>query len=252
MIDLKMDVELDALNRNTAALAAMTRKTAAETVKTISVWALQTGAKETPQVGERARTRTGRKITTKREILQAVRRYRHGVEQLAVGEKPSAPGDKALYLIARPRNRRPIGKSGGRKFWTFESMQAARAHQMITYRGIGKAGFWSQFQALGQPVPKAYAKQSHLASVPGISLTVVRLDASAPVISVSNTVRGIANYLGGSRLDRLIVSRINNRIGGLAKTQARRLAAFKRAGGVVWNQESETYEDIDSENILPF
>jgi len=251
-IDLKLEVELDALNRNVAALAAMTKKTAAETVKTITVWALQTGAKETPQVGERAKTRDGRKITTKREILRAVRRYRRNVEELAVGEKPSAPGDKALFLIQRPRNRRPIGKTGGRKFWSFESLAEAKAHQEITYRGIGKAGFWSQFPALGLPVPKGYAKQMHLMNVPGIAMTVVNLSAEAPAISVSNTVRGISGYLGGARLDNLIVSRINNRIGGYAKTQARKLATFKRAGGVVWDRESETYQDIDSENILPF
>ena len=252
MIDAKMEVELDALNRNTRALAAMTRKSAAETVKTISVWALQTGAKETPQVGSRAKTRAGRRITTKREIVQAVRRYRHGVEELAVGEKPHAPGDKALFLIRRPRNRRPIGNTGGRSWWTFESLSAAKAHQQITYRGIGKAGFWSQFPALGVPVPKTYAKQLYLANTPGISMTVVNLDAAAPAISVSNTVRGISSYLGGARLDNLIVSRINNRIGAFARTQARRLADFKRAGGVVWNQESGAYQDIDPENILPF
>ena len=251
-MDIRMEVELDALNRNVAALSAMTKKTARDTVRTISVWCLQTGARETPQVGYRAKTRAGRPLTTKREIIDAVRRYRNGVEELAIGEKPSAPGDKALYLIKRPPFRRSVGKSGGRAWWTFETKEEARAHQRITYRGIGKAGFWLQYPALGEPVPKSYAKQMYLASVPGITMTVVNLDVAAPAISVTNSVRGIANYLGGTRLDRLIVSRVNNRVAGFAKTQAKRLAAFKRAGGVVWNQETETYEDIDRENILPF
>ena len=251
-MNLTMDVELDALNRNVRALAAMTKKTSKQAVLEISVWALQTGAKETPQVGDFARTRNGRKITTKREIVRAVRRYRHGVEELALDARPEAPGDKALFLIHRPRYRRPIGKTGGRNWWTFESLAAARAHQAITYRGIGKAGFWTQFPSLGKSVPKSYSGQMQLMNVPGISMTVVNLSAEAPAISVTNSVRGIANYLGGTRLDQLIVSRINNRIGGFAKTAARRLAAFKRAGGVVWDQENEVYDSIDRENLLPF
>lgn len=249
---LGMDVELDALNRNVAALAAMTKKTSRRAVLDISIWALQTGAKETPQTGDFARTRNGKKITTKREIVRAVRRYRHGVEELAIDARPEAPGDKALFLIHRPRYRRPIGKTAGRKWWTFETLAAARAHQAITYRGIGKAGFWTQFPALGKSVPKGYSKQLELMNVPGIAMTVVNLSVEAPAISVTNSVRGIANYLGGTRLDQLIVSRINNRIAGYAKTAARRLAAFKRAGGVVWDQENQVYDSIDRDNILPF
>ena len=49
-----------------------------------------------------------------RDIIQAVRRYRHGLEEIAQNAVPEAPGDKALWFIPRPSRRRPIGKSGGR------------------------------------------------------------------------------------------------------------------------------------------
>ena len=119
---LKIECETSALLNNMAALSAMTGKTAHDSVVEVSTWILQSGANLAEQAPRL------------RKIEPAVRRYRHGVEELVLGGAVEAPGDKMLYLIRRPRNRRPLSKSGDRRNWVFETMRAAKAHQRITYR----------------------------------------------------------------------------------------------------------------------
>lgn len=227
-IKLKLDVELDAFRRNMTAYQVMTGKTASETVRDISIMVLQTGAN----------AKKGSEIIpiapANRDVLQMVRRYRHGQEELVQNATPEAPGDKALFLIPRPDRRRPIGKTGGRKFWTFENAREAREHRRITYRGVGRAGFWSQFPALGVPVPKTVpAKQAFLENVPGIKSTVVRLDDPMPTITVTNSSVAVQRLADAKTP--YILSKVTNRIAGIAKANKKKyLAGFRAAGGVAY------------------
>ena len=225
-IKLKLDVELAAFEANVRAYQAMTRKTAAETVRDISVMVLQTGAnpKKSQAVIPIA--------PANRDVLQMVRRYRHGVEELVPNARPEAPGDKALWLIKRPARRRPIAKSGDRRWWTFESAAEAKRHKKITYRGVGRAGFWAQFPALGVSMPDNIpAKQAFLAGIPGLTLTVVRLEDEKPSITVSN--RSVAVQRLAAAKTPYILSKVTNRIAGMARANKREyFGAFKQAGGV--------------------
>jgi len=234
-VKLKMDVELDALNRNVAALAAMTKKTASAAVRDTAVMVLQAGANLTPAAGDLMKSRGAAMARRgKRDIISVVRRYRHGIEELVQGARPEAPGDKQLWMIPRPSRRRPISKSGDRRFWVFETAAAAREHQPITFRGIGKAGFWAQLPALGKPIPGKYAKTGYLADVPGIKETTGDLNRMIPVVTVRN--RSVSIQRRAESLTTLILSKANNRIAGMARSSEQRLAAFKAAGGVVWQQ----------------
>lgn len=222
-VKLKMSVELEALRRNATALAVMTKQTAADTVRDISVMVLQSGANVIPQ------------SKRNRDVISAVRRYRHGVEELVKGAKKEAPGDKALWLIPRPSRRPPIGKSGGRKFWAFESASAARQHKRITYQGIGKAGFWAQLPALGVSVPGKYARYASLAQVQGICSTQIRLEDPMPTITVTNSAVSIQRLADSKRA--FILSKVNNKIAGMALARKKKnLEAFKAGGGVVWRR----------------
>lgn len=227
-VKLKLDVELAAFRRNVTAYQVMTGKTAAETVRDVSLMVLQTGAqsKKSSAVIPIA--------PAKRDVLQYVRRYRRGVEELVRDAKPEAPGDQAMWLIPRPSRRRPIGKTGGRKFWTFENAREARAHAAITYRGVGRAGFWAQFPALGADIPRGIpAKQQALANIPGLTLTVSRLEDAEPTVTVSN--RSVAVQRLADAKTPYILSRVTNRIAGIAKANKKRyLSGFRAAGGVVY------------------
>lgn len=231
-MSLSIELESEAFYLNMGALQAMTRKTARESVRAASVMILQSGAKTVPQAE-----------ISKRKIVRAVRRYRRGAEELAIDARPEAPGDKALFLIARPRNRRPIGKSAGRKWWTFETLRAAKDHTKVTYRGVVKAGFWSQYPALGKAVPAGYAKKSFLADVPGLKQTDLRLDDLVPEITVTNR----STAIGFERSDfwkKSILSSVNNRIAGMAKSSEKRLAAFRSAGGVAFDEHAQAYNPL--------
>ena len=226
---LKMSVEMDAFRKNIAAYQVMTQKTAAETVRDVSIMVLQAGAN----------SRKGSAIIpiapAKRDVLQYVRRYRHGVEELVQNARPEAPGDKALWLIPRPARRRPIGKTGGRKFWTFENAREARQHARITYRGVGRAGFWAQFPSLGEPIPKGVGRMAFLANIPGLTLTVNRLEDAEPTVTVTN--RSVAVQRLADAKTPYILSRVTNRIAGIAKANRKRyLSGFRAAGGVVYRQ----------------
>ena len=227
-VKLKLDVELDAFQRNMTAYQVMTRKTSAETVRDISVMVLQAGAN----------SKKGQEIIpiapSSRKVIQAVRRYRHGIEELVQGARPEAPGDKALWMIPRPARRRPIGKSGGRKFWTFERKAEATKHKRITYRGVGRAGFWAQYPSLGVSAPKSIpAKQAFLAGIPGLKLTVVKLDDPMPTITVVN--KSVAVQRLAEAKTPYILSRVTNRIAGMAQANKRKyLAGFRAAGGVAY------------------
>ena len=229
-VKLKMAVELAAFQANVKAYQAMTRKTATETVRDISVMILQTGANQ----------KKGQAIIpiapTNRDVLQMVRRYRHGQEELVKNARPEAPGDKALWLIKRPARRRPISKSGDRRWWTFENAAEARRHKKITYRGVGRAGFWVQYPALAVNMPKGIpAKQAFLASIPGLAFTAVKLDAPMPTITVSN--RSVAVSRLADAKTPYILSKVTNRISGMAQANKRKyFGAFKESGGVVWRQ----------------
>ena len=231
-IKLNMETEIDALRANVTALQAMTKKTAQQCVRETSVMVLQTGANLTPQA-KRAR----------REVIRAVRRYRHGVEELARGARPEAPGDKALFLIARPRGRKPIAKSGDRRFWTFETAAAAKDHTEITFRGVGKAGWWSQLPSLGKPVPGKYAKVAYMADLPGLKSSSVKLEELIPVVTLVNKASSIQRRADSIRT--LILSKVTGRIAGMAKANERRLAAFRQAGGVVWDEASREYTPME-------
>jgi len=226
-IKLKLDVELAAFEANVRAYQAMTRKTAAETVRDISVMVLQAGAQK----------RKGAAVIpiapANRDVLQMVRRYRHGVEELVQNARPEAPGDKALWLIKRPARRRPIAKSGDRRWWTFESAAEAKRHKKITYRGVGRAGFWAQLPELGHRLPGGV--NLALASIPGLTLTVVRLEDEKPTITVSN--RSVAVKRLADDKTPYILSKVTNRISGMAQANKRKyFGAFKESGGVVWRQ----------------
>lgn len=234
---IDMSVDTDALRRNVAALSAMTRRAARESVREASVMVVQTGGKS----GKEAIIPQAAKAN--REIVRAVRRYRHGIEELAIDARPEAPGDKALYLIARPKGRRPIGKSGGRKWWTFEREDEARAHRRITFRGVARAGFWAQLPALGRPIPAGRASVAYLADVPGLTETAVRLDSDVPAVTVTNKSTAIG-LEKAPHWQKAILMRVNNRIAGMAKSNADRLAAFRRAGGVAWSEPDQAYTEI--------
>lgn len=238
-IKLKLDVELAALQVNLAAYHAMTRKTARETVRDVSSMVLQTGANEIPAAGDAmlGGSKSARSARRgKRDIVACVRRYRHGVEELVQGARPEAPGDKALWLIKRPDRRRPISRSGDRRWWSFESLEAAKQHQSITYRGVGKSGFWAQFPSIGRKIPGKYLKYSPLASVPGLKATSVRLDDPMPTITVSN--RSVAIGTLADAKTPYILSKVTARIAGMALASKKRcFEAFKQAGGVVWRQQ---------------
>ena len=231
-IKLNMDTEIDALRANVTALQAMTKKTAQQCVKETSVMILQAGANLTPQAKK-----------ARREVIRAVRRYRHGVEELVRGAQPEAPGDKAMFLIARPPNRRPISKSGDRRFWVFETASAAREHTDITFRGVGKAGWWSQLPALGKPVPGKYSKSAFMADLPGLKDSTVKLEELTPIVTLVNRASSIQRRADSLRT--LIVSKVNNRISGMARSNERRLAAFRSAGGVVWDDASREYTPME-------
>lgn len=223
-----LKVEIDAFLKNMNALSVMTGKTAQQCVLDASVMVIQTGA--SLQRGSDVIP-----IAPKnRDVLQMVRRYRHGQEELVQNARPEAPGDKALWLIPRPDRRRPIGKTGGRKFWTFENAREAREHKKVTYRGVGRAGFWAQLPALGRPIPKGVGKMAFLADIPGIKSTVVRLDDAMPTITVTNS--SVAVQRLAEEKTPYILSKVNNRIAGMALSNKRRLLKFREAGGVVWRQ----------------
>ena len=232
-MSLFIEIESDALRANIAALQAMTRRTARESVRAASVMILQSGAKTVPQAG-----------ISKRKVVRAVRRYRRGVEELAIDARPEAPGDRALYLIARPRNRRPIGKSAGRKWWTFETLRAAQDHTAITFRGVVKAGFWSQYPAIGKAIPATYAKKSFLADVPGLKQTDTHLDDLVPEVTISNRSTAIG-FDKATHWKTEIMSKVTNRIAGIMKANEQKLAAFRKAGGVTWNAEAGIYEGVE-------
>lgn len=230
---LNLNVEMDAFRRNVTAYQVMTRKTAAETVRDVSLMVLQTGANS---------SKTGFIIPIaprNRDVLKYVRRYRHGVEELVRNAVPEAPGDQALWLIPRPSRRRPIGKTGGRKFWTFEKAKDARAHARITYRGVGRAGFWAQYPALGEPVPKNVGRMAFLAGIPGLTLTVNRLEDLQPTVTVTN--RSVAIQRLAEEKTPYILSRVTNRIVGTARANKKRyLSGFKAGGGVTYRTYRQT------------
>lgn len=237
----KLDVELNAFRLNMNAYAVMTGKTASETVRDISIMVLQTGAN----------AKKGSEIIpiapANRDILRMVRRYRHGQEELVQNAAPEAPGDKQLWLIPRPSRRRPIGKTGGLKFWAFESAREAREHRRITYRGVGRAGFWAQFPALGVPVPKTVpAKQAFLAGVPGIRSTVVRLEDPMPTITVTNSSVAVQRLADAKTP--YILSKVTNRIAGIAKANKKKYLEGFRAGGGVAYAGSEVMNGITYTN----
>ena len=243
-VKLNLDVEMSAFRKNLTAYQVMTGKTAEETVRDVSLMVLQTGAQS-------SKAKAVIPIApAKRDILQYCRRYRHGIEELVQDARPEAPGDRALYLIPRPRRRRPIGKSGGRKFWAFETKREAQAHARITYRGVGRAGFWAQFPALGETIPKNVGKMAFLATVPGLTLTVNRLEDPVPTVTVTN--RSVAVQRLADAKTPYIISRVTNRIAGIAKANKKKyLSGFKAAGGVVYrgseSMNGETfnrYEEI--------
>ena len=226
---LNLNVEMEAFRKNVTAYQVMTQKTAAETVRDVSLMVLQTGA------NSKKATAIIPIAPTKRDVLQYVRRYRHGVEELVQGVKPEAPGDKALWLIPRPARRRSIGKTGGRKFWTFENAKDAREHAKITYRGVGRAGFWAQYPALGEPIPKGVGRMAFLGNIPGLTLTVSRLEDQQPTVTVTN--RSVAVQRLADAKTPYILSRVTNRIAGIAKANKKRyFAGFKAAGGVLYRQ----------------
>ena len=224
-VKLKLDVELDAFRKNVTAYQVMTRKTSTETVRDVSIMVLQTGAQS-------AKGRAIIPIAPRnRDIIQAVRRYRHGMEEVVQNAVPEAPGDRALWFIPRPSRRGPIGKSGGRRFWTFESASAAKKHAKITYRGVGRAGFWAQLPAVGGQLPKV-GKMAFLADIPGLTLTVNRLEDPVPAVTVTN--RSVAIQRLADAKTPYILSRVTNRIAGMARANKKKyLGAFKAAGGVV-------------------
>ena len=226
-VKLKLDVELAAFRRNMTAYQVMTRKTSTETVRDVSVMVLQVGGSQ--KKGSAVIPIAPRS----RDIIQAVRRYRHGLEEIAQNAVPEAPGDKALWFIPRPSRRRPIGKSGGRKFWTFESAREAKKHAKITYRGVGRAGFWAQLPAVGAELPKGLGQMAFLADIPGLKLTVVRLDADIPTITVTN--RSVAVQRLADAKTPYILSKVTNRIAGMARANKKKyLEGFKASGGVVY------------------
>ena len=247
-LKLKLDVELAAFHVNMAAYQKMTRKTSAETVRDVANMVLQTGAKEIPAAGDAMRGASKAASAAKRgnrEIIACVRRYRHGIEELVQGARPEAPGDKALWLIRRPDRRRSISKSGDRRWWTFESAAEANRHKRITYRGVGKAGFWAQFPSIGKKIPNMYLRYSPLASVSGLSVTTVRLDAAMPTITVSN--RSVAVSRLADAKTPYILSKVTNRIAGIAKANKKKYLAFTQAGGVVWSQGGSVNGDAFGE-----
>jgi hypothetical protein len=221
-------VETQMLERNVTALSAALKKNAAEVVRDVAVMVLQSGANVIPQTKK-----------ANRDVVKMVRRYRHGVEELVRGGRVEAPGDRMLYLIARPPHRKPISRSGDRRWWTFESEEAAREHRAITFRGVAKAGFWSQFPALGRPVPGKYSSTAFLADLPGLSSTTGSLNSSTPVINLVNRSKAIRdkNWKKG-----LILSKVNNRIAGMVRGRADRLARFRAAGGLAWTMQESDYE----------
>ena len=232
----RVDIELEAFNRNVTALAAMMKRTAAQSVRDSAVMILQTGANVFPQYPEKKRPKTN-----KREVVRVVRRYRHGIEELAQNASIEAPGDKYLWLIARPRNRRSISRGGDRRWWVFETKEAAMEHRTVNFQGVAKAGFWSQLPALGKPIPGKYARFEHLLSVPGLKSTTGSLQASAPSVTLVNRSTAIGSSYAQSK-KQLILSTVNNRIAGMTKQSAEHLARFREAGGVAWNEGAQAYE----------
>ena len=230
---LKIEVETAALQANLHALIAMTGKTSQQCVKETAIMLLQSGSNIVPEAKQK-----------KRDILRVVRRYRRGVEEIVKGARPSAPGDKLLFLIPRPRNRRAIAKSGDRRFWVFESLERAKEHQSITFRGVAKAGFWSQYPALGRSIPAKYAKQDFLASVPGLKMTQAELDTFHPSVTISNRSTAIG-FDKATHWKTEIMSKVTNRIAGMAKPNEQRLAAFRKAGGVTWDAQAGIYEGVE-------
>jgi len=232
----RVDIELEAFNRNVTALAAMMKRTAVQSVRDSAVMILQTGANVFPQYPEKRTPKTN-----KREVLRFVRRYRHGLEELVQNGRVEAPGDKLLWMIRRPRNRRAISRSGDRRWWVFETKEAAMEHRTVNYQGVAKAGFWSQLPALGKPIPGKYARFEHLLSVPGLKSTTGSLQASAPSVTLVNKSTAIGSTYAASK-KQLILSTVNNRIAGMTKQSAEHLARFREAGGVAWNEGAQTYE----------
>ena len=224
-----VNTETEAFERNITALAAMTKRTAAQSVRDGAVMVLQAGANIMPQHPKK-----------NRDVLRFVRRYRHGVEELIRDGRVEAPGDKLLWMIRRPRNRRPISRSGDRRWWVFETKEAAMEHRAINFQGVAKAGFWSQLPALGKPIPGKYARFEHLLSVPGLKQTTGELDSMTPSVTLVNKSTAIGSF--ASAMKGKILERVNNRIAGMTKQSAEHLARFREAGGVAWNQETQAYE----------
>ena len=224
-----VNTETEAFERNITALAAMTKRTAAQSVRDAAVMVLQAGANIMPQHPKK-----------NRDVIRFVRRYRHGVEELVQDARIEAPGDKYLWMIRRPRNRRPIARSGDRKWWVFETKEAAQQHRAVNFQGVAKAGFWAQLPALGKAIPAKYARFEHLLSVPGLKSTTGRLDGAAPSVTLVNRSTAIGSF--ASDMKGKILERVNNRIAGMTKQSAEHLARFREAGGVAWNQETQTYE----------
>ena len=224
-----INTETAAFERNVTALAAMTKRTAARSVRDAAVMVLQAGANIMPQYPKK-----------NRDVVRFVRRYRRGVEELVQDARIEAPGDKYLWMIRRPRNRRPIARSGDRKWWVFESKEAAQQHRAVNFRGIAKAGFWAQLPALGKAIPAKYARFEHLLSVPGLKSTTGRLDGATPSVTLVNRSTAIGSF--ASAMKGKILERVNNRIAGMTKQSAEHLARFREAGGVAWNQETQAYE----------
>lgn len=224
-----VNTETAAFERNITALAAMTKRTAAQSVRDGAVMVLQAGANIMPQHPKK-----------NRDVVRFVRRYRHGVEELVRDGRIEAPGDKYLWMIRRPRNRHAISRSGERRWWVFETKEAAMEHRAINFQGVAKAGFWSQLPALGKAIPAKYARFEHLLSVPGLKSTTGKLDGMTPSVTLVNRSTAIGSF--ASAMKGKILERVNNRIAGITKRGEQYLARFREAGGVAWNQETQAYE----------
>ena len=224
-----VNTETAAFERNITALAAMTKRTAAQSVRDGAVMVLQAGANIMPQHPKK-----------NRDVVRFVRRYRHGVEELVQDARIEAPGDKYLWMIRRPRNRRPIARSGDRKWWVFETKEAAQQHRAVNFQGVAKAGFWSQLPALGKAIPAKYARFEHLMSVAGLKQTTGKLDGMMPSVTLVNQSTAIGSF--ASAMKGKILERVNNRIAGMTKQSAEHLARFREAGGVAWNEGAQAYE----------
>lgn len=232
---ISLAVNTDAFRRNLNAIIAIGGWTAQTAAHDVSVMILRSGAAHM------------RQAPRNRKIIAVTKRFRRGMLELVEGKAVSAPGDKVMYLVPIPRVHKhsrisaphEVLSFGKNQCWAFDREADAKRYRAITYSGIGRAGWWQMFPALGEPIPGRYQKSNFdKLNSERVSEAVVNLSAKKPGVILRNRARAIGGLAESEKayITGLVANRMVNYARSLKADAVEAMREFRRAGGVRWRK----------------